>query len=130
MKFGCYMKCGLKPFAMLVALGLAGCGVHDPQRNSGIEGKYVDDAKSSANSLTITSNTWRLEADGIVFMDCTYTAQKRPDNRHAVEVTFMKSADTKLVGEKATYLVRRDGEFLFIKHESEGDSSETKFRRK
>ena len=124
------MRCAFKPFAVLVALALGGCGTRESQGNAGIEGNYVDDAVNYANSLIITSNKWHLEGDGIVFMDCNYTAQKRADKRYAVEVTFIKSADTELVGEKATYLVRRDGQLLFVKLESENDSSERKFRRK
>lgn len=120
-----HMKTVLQLLAVVITFTLAGCGPDSSGSASGFEGTYVE-VDNPDISLRVKGNTWRQGASDI-YADCTFTAQKINDNAWRVDLTYHnKMMD--LEGHKSTVILRKDGDFVFVRDED--SDYETKFKRK
>ena len=119
------MKTLLHLLTIVFTFTVIGCGGGSAKSASGFEGTYVD-VNDSDISLRVKGNTWRQGASDI-YADCTFTAQKTNDNTWRVELTYHNKLQD-LKGHKSTVILRRDGDFVFVR--DEGSDDETKFKRK
>ena len=117
------MKSLLQLLTIIFTFSIIGCG--GEKSASGFEGTYVD-VESPDISLRVKGNTWRQGASDI-YADCTFTAQRTGDNTWRVDLTYHNKLQD-LKGHKSTVILRRDGDFVFVRDEDSDD--ETKFKRR
>ena len=119
------MKTAIQLFAIVITFTLIGCGGDSSKSASGFEGTYIE-VDSPDISLRVKGNAWRQGASDI-YADCTFTAQKTSDNTWKVDLTYHNKMQD-LEGHKSTVILRKDGDFVFVRDED--SDHETKFKRK
>ena len=121
------MKTQIHVLAILITTLLVGCGPGGSSGSSGvasgIEGTYIDPDNTDI-SLIIKNGQYQQGASDI-HAEGTFTARKIDDATWELDVVY----SGRLAGSKSTQVVRKQGDFVFIKDKGMG-GDETKFKRK
>ena len=123
------MKILIQLFVILITSLVVGCGQSGSSGSSGvasgIEGTYIDPDNTDI-SFIIKNGHYQQGASDI-HDEGTFTARKIDDTTWELDVVH----SGRLAGAKSTLVVRKQGEFVFVKDkEISGISVETKFKRK